>query len=163
MDWFDIFVISARIRINQAFRTKKMKNKQEKTFKENDVMVLLENINNGIEVIAESQQQLQADMTEVKEDVAELKTDVAELKTDVAVLKKDVSELKTDVAVLKTDVAELKTDVSVLKTDVSELKTDMTDVKEELSEIKFKLDRKVSYDDFEKLEKRVLRLESARG
>ena len=84
--------------------------KKEKTFKEDAVMMLLEQVDNGVGVIAESQQEIQ----------------------------KDVVELR------------------------AEFKQGMADVKEELSEIKFTLKRKVDYDEFKKLEKRVLRLERTR-
>lgn len=53
---------------------------------------------------------------------------------------------------------QLRSDVNALK---AELKNGLANVKEELSEIKYKLDRKVSYDDFEKLEKSVFKLENA--
>jgi len=46
----------------------------------------------------------------------------------------------------------LESDVKVVKADINIIKSDIT-------EIKFELKRKVSYDEFEKLEKRVVRLE----
>ena len=75
-----------------------MGKQKEKKYKESAVMVLLESMNNGIVVIAESQQQLQSDLKEIRTDVHRLKSDVRALKTDVSKLKTDVkgglSEIK---------------------------------------------------------------------
>jgi len=54
----------------------------------------------------------------------------------------------------------LTVDVSVLKTDVSTLKSNMTIVKEDLSVIKSDLKRKVDYDDFLSLVRRVQKIEA---
>ena len=54
----------------------------------------------------------------------------------------------------------LMEDVSVLKTDVSTLKSDMVVVKEDLSIIKSDLKKKVDYDDFLSLVRRVQKLEA---
>ncbi len=71
-----------------------------------------------------------------------------------------IGVLMEDVSDLKIDVSELKTDVSVLKTDVYTLKSDMKIVKEDLSSIKGDLKKKVDYDDFLSLVKRVQKLEA---
>ena len=54
----------------------------------------------------------------------------------------------------------LMEDTSELKSDVSELKSDMIIVKEDLSVIKGDLKRKVDYDDFLSLVRRVQKIES---
>lgn len=54
----------------------------------------------------------------------------------------------------------LMQDVSILKTDVSTLKSDMVVVKEDLSVIKSDLKRKVDYDEFLSLVKRVQKIEA---
>ena len=54
----------------------------------------------------------------------------------------------------------LSEDVSILKTDVSELKSDMVIVKEDLSTIKGDLKKRVDYDDFLALVRRVQKIES---
>ena len=64
------------------------------------------------------------------------------------------------IGILMEDVSVLKTDVSELKTDVSTLKSDMTIVKEDLSVIKSDLKRKVDYDEFLSLVKRVQKIEA---
>ena len=46
-----------------------------------------------------------------------------------------------------------------LESDVKVVKADINIIKSYITEIKFELKRKVSYDEFEKLEKRVVRLE----
>ncbi len=68
------------------------------------------------------QDELKADVTDLKKGQKRLETDISGLQKGQKRLETDVTELKTDVAVLKTDVAELKTDVAVLRTDVAELK-----------------------------------------
>lgn len=85
---------------------------------------MLENMNDGIKIIAEDQQ---------------------EMKKDIKYIKNDVDVIKSDIDVMKGDINLLKGDVNVLKSDIAE--------------IKFELKRKVSYDEFEKLEKRVVKLE----
>jgi hypothetical protein len=54
----------------------------------------------------------------------------------------------------------LMEDVSILKTDVSTLKSDMIIVKEDLSVIKSDLKKKVDYDEFLSLVKRVQKIEA---
>jgi hypothetical protein len=88
----------------------KKQNSQLQTFKSGEVMSMLENMNDGIKVIAETQ-------------------------GDVI---KRLDNLESDVKVVKAD-------INIIKSDITE--------------IKFELKRKVSYDEFEKLEKRVVRLE----
>ena len=78
-------------------------NNSDQTFKSGEVMSMLENMNDGIKIIAEQQQDM----------------------------SKDIREIKEDMNIVKSDIAE----------------------------IKFELKRKVSYDEFEKLEKRVVKLE----
>jgi hypothetical protein len=51
-------------------------------------------------------------------------------------------------------------DVFVLKTDVSTLKTDMTIIKEDISIIKSDLKKRVDYDEFLSLVKRVQKIEA---
>jgi hypothetical protein len=57
-------------------------------------------------------------------------------------------------------IGEMKEDVTVLKEDVSILKSDMKIVKEDISSIKVDLKKKVDYDEFFSLVKRVQILES---
>jgi peptidoglycan hydrolase CwlO-like protein len=91
-------------------KKKLQKNKSEKTFASGEVMSLLENMNDGIKILAEGQSDL----------------------------RKDVNEIRGD--------------INVIKNDIEIIKSDITD-------IKFDLKRKVSYDEFEKLENRVVKLE----
>jgi polyhydroxyalkanoate synthesis regulator phasin len=79
------------------------KNKKGESFEFGQVMSMLENINDGIKILAEDQLDI----------------------------KKDIKEMRGDISILKEDV----------------------------TEIKFELKRKVSYDEFEKLERRVIKLE----
>lgn len=76
---------------------------RKKTFRSGKVITLLENMSDGIEVIAEQQ-------------------------TDI---RKDINVIKSDVEVIKSGIADIKYD----------------------------LKEKVSYGEFEKMEKRMVRLE----
>ncbi len=71
-----------------------------------------------------------------------------------------IGTLMEDVSALKEDVSILKEDVSVLKEDVSTLKSDMSVVKEDISVIKGDLKKKVDYDEFLSLVKRVQKIEA---
>ncbi|MCX6763521.1 MAG: hypothetical protein NTZ97_02195 [Candidatus Moranbacteria bacterium] len=104
-------------------RAKKINN-LEQTFKSGEVMSMLENMNDGIRVIGEDQQDI----------------------------KKDVRYIKNDMDVIKSDVDAIKGNINLMKSDINVLKSDV-------AEIKFELKRKVYYDEFEKLEKRVVKLE----
>lgn len=74
-----------------------------------------------------------------KQDI--LGRELSELKQDAAVLKEDVVGLKQDVAVLKEDAARLKDDVSGLKDDVSGLQQDMSEVQGQLRNVDCRLKR----------------------
>lgn len=107
------------------------KSRKEKVFSNNDVMSLLENMSDGIEIIAEAQEGTQ--------------------KSVVAIEKRlDKMDKKFDKIDKKFDKIDKRFDKIDGKIDT--MQSDITD-------IKFKVDKKVSYDDFKKLEKRVLHLE----
>lgn len=103
----------------------------KKEFTASEVMVLQEQILHQVKIVAEQHGTIVENIDQIKD---------------------DVSVLKSDVSVIKADVSVLKADVSVLKSDVSVLKDDMQIVKSSLR-------RKVDIEDFQILEKRVLRLE----
>ncbi len=107
------------------------KNKKEKVFTNNDVMSLLENMSDGIEILAEAQEGTQKTVKAV-----ERRLDSMEKKFDKIDNKFDKIDNKFDKIDGKMDM----------------MQSDITD-------IKFKVDKKVSYDDFKKLEKRVIHLE----
>lgn len=103
---------------------KKTRKNGEKSFSSNEVMSILENMDDGIKIIAEDQ---------------------SSIKKNVKVMKSDIDNIKDNIVVMKSDIVIIKDDITVMKSDVAD--------------IKFELKRKVNYDEFEKLEKRVIRLE----
>ena len=60
---------------------------------------------------------------------------------------------------LDENVDNLQEDVTTLKKDVNKLQDDMGIVKSDVSKIRQDLKRKVDYDEFEKLEKRFIKVE----
>ena len=101
-------------------------NQDESSYKSGEVMSLLENMNDGIKLLAESQSHL---------------------------IKK-VDNLETRFDGLETRFDGLETRFDGLDAKVDKIQDDITDIKYTLSE---KVDKK----DFEKLEKRVIKLERA--
>ena len=105
-------------------KKKVTKIESEKSFEFGQVMTMLEQMSDGIGVIAE-------DQGEIKNRLGNL-----EGKFDTLEGKFDTLEGKVD---------RLQEDMDIVKSDVSKIKTD--------------LKRKVDYDEFEKLEKRMLKVE----
>lgn len=68
-------------------------------------------------------------------------------------------EVITRLDKLDEKVDNLQEDVTTLKKDVNKLQDDMGMVKSDVSKIKQDLKRKVDYDEFEKLEKRFIKVE----
>ncbi len=64
------------------------------------------------------------------------------------------------IGTLMEDVSILKEDVSVLKSDVSTLKSDVVIIKDDISIIKTDLKKKVDYDEFQSLVRRVQNIEA---
>ncbi len=64
------------------------------------------------------------------------------------------------IGILMQDVSVLKSDMVIVKEDVSVLKSDMVIVKEDVSVIKTDLRKKVDYDEFLSLVKRVQKIEA---
>lgn len=92
---------------------------------------MLESLDDGIKIIAESQLSMGKDVQVLKEDVGEIKDRLGRVESDVEVLKDDVGEIKDRLGRVEDNVVE----------------------------IKHKLSEKVDLADFQKLEKRLMRLE----
>ena len=91
--------------------------KSEKSFTSDEVMSLLEQLNDGISVIAETQQETNCTLNEVNQRLVRVENDVIEIKTRVVRVEDDVIE------------------------------------------IKHRLSEKVDRDEFNKMEKRIVKLE----
>ena len=84
-----------------------------------------------------------------------------DIKGDFKVFGESLADVKKKGDATFEAVGKLQEDVSVLKEDVSVLKEDMGIVKDELGLIRNELKAKVSRDEFNLLEKRVISLEKA--
>ena len=124
---------------------KKNTKEEVKIYSAGEVMSMIESFSDGMQIIAEGQSELvkKIDNIEGRFDGLEGKFDKLEIKVDKLEGKFDVLEGKFDVLEGKFDVLEGKFDV----------------MQEDISEIKYKLNRKVDYEDFEKLEKKFVKLE----
>jgi len=91
-------------------KKKIQKNKNEKMFASGEVMSLLENMNDGIQIIAEQQSETNKKLTKIESRLGDVEENIELIKSDIV-------------------------------------------------DIKFDLKKKVSYDEFEKLENRVVKLE----
>ncbi len=126
---------------------KKQKNKtEEKTFGFGEVMSMLESMNDGIQVLAEQHSGIigRLDGMDARFDKMDARFDKLETKVD---------NLETKVDNLETKVDNLETKVDNLETKVDSLQIDVTDIKHKLSQ-------KVDLEDFQKLEKRLIKLEN---
>ena len=117
---------------------KKNTKEEVKIYSAGEVMSMIESFSDGMQIIAEGQSELVK-----KIDNIEGRFDGLEGKFDKLEIKVDKLEGKFDVLEGKFDVLEGKFDV----------------MQEDISEIKYKLNRKVDYEDFEKLEKKFVKLE----
>jgi chromosome segregation ATPase len=106
-------------------------------------------------------------MSEFKTVLESLRSDIKKV---VEVMNHQFEKMGADIHVMKGDISSLKINGLALKSDVQSLKTDMHTVKEEIAllhegqteikaELRSSLKEKVTYQDFNKLEKRVSRLE----
>ena len=119
-------------------KKKVIKEKSEKSFEFGQVMTMLEQMNDGIGVIAETQQ-------ETNQRLGVLETRFGGFETRFGGLEGKVDNLETRFDGLEGKVDRLQEDMDIVKSDVSKIKTD--------------LKRKVDYDEFEKLEKRMIKVE----
>ena len=127
----------------------KKRKKKKEIYTDGEVCVLLEDIKDKFDFLADGQAILKKDLSEVKKKADINFEEIGKLRVDVTILRKDVDILKKDVSILKED-------VSILKKDVSVLKEDMDYVKDELGAIRNELKAKVSREEFTLLEKRVI-------
>ncbi len=133
---------------------KKQKNKtEEKTFGFGEVMSMLESMNDGIQVLAEQHSGIigRLDGMDARFDKMDARFDKMDARFDK--LETKVDNLETKVDNLETKVDNLETKVDNLETKVDSLQIDVTDIKHKLSQ-------KVDLEDFQKLEKRLIKLEN---
>ena len=131
--------------LSNIMKKKAAKNKPEKSFEFGQVMTMLEQMNDGIGVIAEAQAETNTKLKETNSRLGSLegKVDNLEVRFDGLEVRFDGLEGRFDGLEVKVD--KLQEDMDIVKSDVSKIKID--------------LKRKVDYDEFEKLEKRMLKVE----
>jgi len=111
----------------------------EEVFSSDHVMSLLENMSDGIAVISE-----QCDGLSVRMGGLESRMDSLETKVNRIDVRLDHLETKVDNLEVRFDTLETKVDT----------------LQEDVTEIKHKLSQKVDLEDFQKLEKRLIKVES---
>ncbi|MEI6650920.1 MAG: hypothetical protein WCL23_05880 [Candidatus Moraniibacteriota bacterium] len=117
----------------------------EKVFSSDHVMSLLENMSDGIQIISEQHGGIvsRLDTIDGRLDRIEVRLDTLEVKVDNLEVKVDNLEVKVDNLEVKVDNLEIKTD----------------HLQEDVTEIKHRLSQKVDLEDFQKLEKRLIKVE----
>ena len=110
----------------------------EKVFSSDHVMSLLENMSDGIQIISEQHGGIVSRL-----DTIDGRLDRIEVRLDTLEVKVDNLEVKVDNLEVKVDNLEIKTD----------------HLQEDVTEIKHRLSQKVDLEDFQKLEKRLIKVE----
>ncbi len=82
-----------------------------------------------------------------------------DFKSQVKLIAESLSNLQKQLVAIREMVAKNTEDIERLKIEMIAMKKDMEIMKADISTIKYELRRKVSWDEFEALEKRVLILE----
>ncbi len=131
----------------------------EQTYKSGEVMSMLENMNDGIRLIAEGQSGIvdRLDSMEGKVDSLETRFDSMETRFDSMEGKVDSLETRFDSMETRFDSMETRFDSMETRFDSLEGKVDR--LQDDVTTIKHKLSEKVDKDDFDKLEKRLLKVE----
>ncbi|MEI8344037.1 MAG: hypothetical protein WCF93_03755 [Candidatus Moraniibacteriota bacterium] len=119
---------------------------KEKTFGFGEVMSMLESMNDGIQVLAEQHSGIigRLDGMDARFDKMDARFDKMDARFDKMDARFDKMDARFD---------NLETKVDSLETKVDSLQVDVTDIKHKLSQ-------KVDLEDFQKLEKRLIKLEN---
>jgi septation ring formation regulator EzrA len=151
--------------------------------REDQFVVLLENVRDEIKLVAEGNLMLQermeagfkevrGDIDAIKDDLITVKMDLHEVKQDLSAVKQDLNSVKQDLNSVKQDLNSVKQDLNSVKQDLNSVKTDLSATKEEMH-MGFKgmiaesvkndevLAKKADKKEFILLEKRVVKLEIA--
>jgi len=126
---------------------------KEKTFGFSEVMSMLEGMNDGIQVLAEQHSGIivRLDGMDARFDKTDARFDKMDARFDKMDARFDKMDARFDN--LETKVDNLETKVDNLEIKVDSLQVDVTDIKHKLSQ-------KVDLEDFQKLEKRLIKLEN---
>ena len=121
--------------------------------------VLIENVNNNVQLIAEQYGDIKADIFSIKKTQNSHTDMIGKLSEDVSVIKQT---LKSQGEEIKSQGKELKSHGETLNSHtgmIGKLAIDFTIVKEDIAFIKGGLKKKIDTDEFTALERRVVLLE----
>lgn len=133
-------------------KNKVTKNKSDKSFEFGQVMTMLEQMNDGIGVIAEAQQE-----TNNRLGGLEGRFDGLEKKVDV--IDRGLINVENRLIKVEGNVTEINERLIRVEDDVTVMNERMIRVEDDVIEIKHKLSEKVDRDEFNKMEKRMVKLE----
>ncbi|HNR80846.1 MAG TPA: hypothetical protein PKK37_00240 [Candidatus Pacearchaeota archaeon] len=154
-----------------AGKTGKKNTKIQGSSREDQFVVLLENMRDEIKLVAEGNLMLQESMERgFKEIRKEFKEEINDVRID---MKMEINNVKAEISDMKAEISDMKTEMSDMKTEMSDMKTEMSDMKTEMRMgfkgmmaesvvIDRKMEKKAEKKDLLILEKRVAKLESVR-
>jgi len=132
-----------------AQKANKKNNKIQGSSREDQFVVLLENVRDEIKLVAEGNLMLRESMERGFKEV-----------------KKEISGIKNEMIIVKAEISNIKDEMSDMKTEMSDMKTEMRmgfkGMMAETLAIDEKMDKKADKKDLLVLEKRVAKLEPAR-
>lgn len=147
-----------------AGKTGKKNTKIQGSSREDQFVVLLENMRDEIKLVAEGNLMLQESMERgFKEIRKEFKEEINDVRID---MKMEINNVKAEISDMKAEISDMKTEMSDMKTEMSDMKTEMRmgfkGMMAESVVIDRKMEKKAEKKDLLILEKRVAKLESVR-
>jgi chromosome segregation ATPase len=133
----------------------KLSRKVEKIFSGTEVGVLVEEFTSKVTLVAEQ-------YLDIKKDTSSIKEDISSIKEDVEIIKIKVDKNTDDIEAIKINVSKNTDDIEAIKINVSKNTDDIEAIKTDVEFIKDGLKKKVDYDEFVVLERRVALLENRR-
>lgn len=139
------------------------KSEQQTVFPENQVMMMLESMNGGIEILAEGQQQLIQNQNELKDNLENFKVETRNNFKKVNTELKDF-KIETRDNFKKHDKKFKQIDKNFAKVfkSLDEIKQEIKDIRRELNELEERGVDNIKREEFEKLVKRVEVVENFR-
>lgn len=152
---------------------KKRSLKKEASFSSGEVMTLLEQIHDGVSVIAEAQEETnrrldsiesRLDSLEARVEKVEMRLDSLELRMEKMEMRMEkveagLSSLETRFTALEKRVRALEANFGVFGKRLDAVDVKLDRLRDDVSDVKHSLSGKTDAAEFKKLEKRVLRIE----
>ena len=140
-----------------AGKTGKKNTKIQGSSREDQFVVLLENMRDEIKLVAEGNLMLQESMERgFKEIRKEFKEEINDVRID---MKMEINNVKAEISDMKAEISDMKTEMSDMKT---EMRMGFKGMMAESVVIDRKMEKKADKKDLLILEKRVAKLESVR-